>query len=221
MPSKQETGLSDVLYHVKRTIIDFMSDPSGATRTTDILASYVSLPEAKSYAYECLDKAGYKRDDFAVWEEKDTAKTWSYEDGVLIHAKGESGVVIEVAIETTENSQGLKADEQGVVKGHLQYVVQTTIDYDADRSGEKQTTSIEGVYTTRDAARKAARSVLLDKDDDVTKESFAEYDERADNDAEWAYGENTWVHAVGPGGSNYLVAVLTQPGTKGGTHSAV
>jgi len=220
MASKEETGSSDVLYNVKRTIIDYMSDPSGATRITDVLATYVSLPAAKSYAYQSLDKTGYKKDDFAIWEEKDTAKTWNYPDGVLVHAKGESGVVAEVAIDTTPNLHNLKGNKQDLVEGHLQYVVQTTIDYDADRSGERQTTSIEGVYTTRDAARKAARNVLLDKSDDVTKESFAEYDEREDGDAEWAYGENTWVHAVGPTGSNYLVAVLTQPGTKGGTHSA-
>lgn len=219
MASKEVTG-SEVLYNVKRTIIDYMSDPSGATQITDVLGTFTLLPAAKQFAYQCLDKAGYKKDDFDVWEEKDTAKTWKHADGVLVYAKGASGVVIYVALDTTPNEAGFKGNAQGLVETHLQYVVQTTIDYDADRSGERQTTSIEGVYATREAARKAAKSILLDKSDDVSRESFAEYDERAENDAQWAYGENTWVHAVGPTGNNYLVAVLTQPGTKGGTHSA-
>ncbi|RFU31269.1 hypothetical protein B7463_g5077, partial [Scytalidium lignicola] len=220
MAAKEETGASDVLYNVKRTIIDYMTDPSGATQITDVLATYTSLPAAKAFAYQCLDKAGYKKDDFDVWEEKDTAKAWKQPDGVLVYAKGASGVVIYVAIDTTPNVNGFKGNDQGLVETHLQYVVQTTIDYDADRSGERQTTSIEGVFGTRDAARKAAKTILLDKSDDVTKESFAEYDEREEKDAEWSYGENSWVHAVGPTGDNYLVSVLTQPGTKGGTHSA-
>ncbi|KAH8812084.1 hypothetical protein F5884DRAFT_302448 [Xylogone sp. PMI_703] len=220
MASKEETTTSDVLYNVKRTIIDYMTDPSGATQITDVLATFTLLPPAKEFAYKCLDKSGYKQDDFDVWEEKDKAQNWRYPDGVLVHAKGASGVEIYVAIDTTPNTNNFKGNASGLVETHLQYVVQTTIDYEADRSGERQSTSIEGVFGTRDAARKAAKSILLDKEDDVTKESFAEYDERDEKDAQWAYGENSWVHAVGANGVNYLVQVLTQPGTKGGTHSA-
>ena len=88
-------------------------------------------------------------------------------------------------------------------------VLQTRIDYNSDRIGGIQTTEVEGTYPTRKAAYEAARTILLD--DEVTKESFAEYDEKDDFEGEWPYGDECWVHAVGQTGENFKVLVKAQP----------
>lgn len=42
--------MSELLYHVKRTIISFDEDASGATRTVDILGTFTDLTAAKAAA---------------------------------------------------------------------------------------------------------------------------------------------------------------------------
>ncbi|TVY19549.1 hypothetical protein LARI1_G003391 [Lachnellula arida] len=88
-------------------------------------------------------------------------------------------------------------------------VLQTTINYNNDRIGGIQTTEVEGTYPSRAAAYAAAGSVLID--DDVTKSSFAEYDEKENFKGDWPYGDEAFVHAVKETGENFLVAVKAQP----------
>jgi len=90
-------------------------------------------------------------------------------------------------------------------------VLQTTIDYNKDTAGAIQNTEIEGTYLTRKEAYEAAKTALLDEE--VTKNSFAEYEERTDptEKGEWPYGEEVWVHAVAETGENFNVAVKTPP----------
>ena len=88
-------------------------------------------------------------------------------------------------------------------------VLQTTIHYNTDRIGGNRTTEIEGTFPTRKAAFEAAHTILLDAD--VTKESFAEYDEKQDFEGEWPYGDEWLVHAVAETGENFLVFVKAQP----------
>jgi hypothetical protein len=91
----------------------------------------------------------------------------------------------------------------------LDVVLQTTIDYNTDRIGGNQNTEIEGTYPTRKAAFEAAYTVLLDNE--VTKASFAEYDEKEQFEGEWPYGDEVLVHAVAETGENFSVAVKAQP----------
>ena len=88
-------------------------------------------------------------------------------------------------------------------------VLQTIIDYNTDRVGGHQDTEIEGTYTTRKAAFEAAHTALLNEE--TTKESFAEYDEKEDFQGEWPYGDEVLVRAVGETGENFYVAVKPQP----------
>lgn len=60
---------SEFLYHVKRTIIDFAEDKSGATQITDILGTFTELTAAKSAARSGLASEGYVKDDFETYEE--------------------------------------------------------------------------------------------------------------------------------------------------------
>jgi len=88
-------------------------------------------------------------------------------------------------------------------------VLQTTILYDNDSTGGVQTTEVEGTYPTRKAAFEAARNALLDED--VTKESFAEYDEKDMEKDEWPYGDEVLIHAVAGTGENFKISVKPQP----------
>jgi hypothetical protein len=198
------------LYHVKRTIIDFYKDVSGATQTTDILGTYTSLPAAKAAAQSCLGVEGYKPSDFTVYKEKEkTSEDWPYGDGVLVYAKDAAKQEFRVSIDTKPNETKLKGNAEGKVEGHLHYVLQTKIDYYNDRSGALQTTEVEGTYLLRKDAYNAAPTVLLDKD--MTKKSFVEYDEQESYKEDWPYGENVVVHAVGRNGENFIVSVKTDP----------
>lgn len=75
-------------------------------------------------------------------------------------------------------------------------VIQQTINYNKDPTGASQFVEVEGTYPTREAARKAARTTLLDQD--VTKDSFAEYDEFDDERDinEWPFGEDVLVVGI-------------------------
>jgi len=200
---------SEFLYHVKRTIIDFAEDKSGSTCTTDILGTFTSLEKAKAAARGALTREGYVNDDFAVYEVNTNNGSWGHGDGVFVFAKAPAGHEFEVRLDTKPNVDSLKGNEQGEVEGVLHYVLQTTIFYNNDRVGGIQTTEVESTHTTRAAAYENAKKALLD--DEVTKESFAEYDGKDDFKGEWPYGEDVFVHAVSETGENYNVAVKAQP----------
>lgn len=95
-------------------------------------------------------------------------------------------------------------------------VLQTTINYNADRTGSSQTTSIQSTHLTRASAFTAALTTLLDTEDKVQKSDFAEYDVKEDFVGEWPYGDECLVHAVGQTGENFLVGVKAQLKRKGG-----
>lgn len=96
-----------------------------------------------------------------------------------------------------------------VARSNRFLVLQTTIYYNNDSTGGVQTTEIAGTYPTRKSAREAAKNVLLN--DEVTKESFAEYDEKELETDEWPYGEDILIHAVAETGENFKIAVKPQP----------
>ncbi|RDW59405.1 hypothetical protein BP6252_12492 [Coleophoma cylindrospora] len=202
----------DLLYHIKRTIIEYAKDPSGSTRITDILSTYIDLKAAKDAARLALLHEGYLKDDFEVYEEKNDIGSWEHGDGVLVFAKAPAGQHFEISIDTKPNTNKFEGDSSGIVTAHLEYVLQTTIFYNKDRTGSAQITEVQGTFSTRKAAIEAAKVALLDGD--VTKEDFAEYDEKDEDIAaiEWPYGEDVYVHAVLSTGENFLVAVKSQPG---------
>jgi hypothetical protein len=88
-------------------------------------------------------------------------------------------------------------------------VLQTTIYYNNDSIGGIQTTEVAGTYPTRKAARAAAKNTLLNEE--VTKEWFAEYDEKDSERDEWPYGDDVLIHAVAETGENFKISVKAQP----------
>jgi len=123
MATSNTPPIPDTLYHVKRTITDFHSDPSGATRTTDILGTFTNLIAAKNAARSALASEGYLKDDFEVYEQKDEdgEGEWKHEDGVLIWAKAPKGQEFEVRLDTKPNLGQFKGNEHGEVEGVLHY----------------------------------------------------------------------------------------------------
>jgi hypothetical protein len=209
--SNGTTEASEYLYHIKRTITDFAEDKSGATRVTDILGSFTSLAAAKNAAHGALAAEGYIKDDFEVLEQKNETdlEDWKHGDGCLVFAKAPRGQEFDVRIDTKPNVLKLKGNADGEVEGFLHYVLQTTIDYNNDRIGGIQHTEVEGTYPTRKAAFVAAQTTLLD--DEITKDSFAEYDEKEQFAGEWPYGDEVLIRAVGQTGENFYVSVKAQP----------
>ncbi|PVH76143.1 hypothetical protein DL98DRAFT_465507 [Cadophora sp. DSE1049] len=203
--------MSDLLYHVKRTIIRYDEDPSGATRDVDILGTFTDLAAAKAAANAGLS-VSYLKTDFDVYEQKSEtpAEEWKRGDGVMVFAKAPAGQQFEVGLDTEVNATGFKGNEQGEVEGFLHYVLQTTINYNIDRTGSSQLTQVEGTFPTRALAFAAALTTLLD--DEVTRESFAEYDVKDDFVGDWPYGDECLVHAVGMTGENFVVRVKGQLG---------
>jgi hypothetical protein len=201
----------EFLYHIKRTVTDYHEDKSGATRLVDILGTFTDLTAAKKAAFSALASEGYLRDDFEFFESKNEVapEEWKHPDGVATFAKAPAGQEFEVRLDTKPNTAGLVGNADGEVEGHLHYVLQTTIDYNNDHIGGIQTTEVEGTYMTRKEAHAGAKDCLLD--DEITKASFAEYDEKEQFKGEWPYGDECLVHAVGETGSNFLVSVKAQP----------
>jgi len=198
-------GDDDLLYHVKRVIINSNPEPSGAVPTVDITGTYTSLPVAKAAARSALVEEGYAKEFFPVYLENDGTEDFSnaHGDGVVVFAKATNGDTFVVGLDTTENVDHLKGDSNGKVEEVLHYVLQTRLEY----GSSKISTQVEGVYLLRRDAYDAAYSLLIDVDGDISKESYAEYDEYDKRSGDWPYGDGVLVHAVGQTGENFWVSV--------------
>lgn len=121
--TQEENGVEEFLYHVKRTIIDYADDKSGATRTTDILGTFTDLAAAKQAAHSALASEGYIRDDFEVFEQKNETdpEEWKHGDGCLVYAKAPRGQEFDVRIDTKPNVLKFKGNASGEVEGPLHY----------------------------------------------------------------------------------------------------
>lgn len=208
-PNQKMTTPAETLYTIKTTLKDFHRNPSGALQQVQIAGTYTSLAQAKQAAETALYKLGYSEEDLPTYDIKTAAnaESWSYGDGVLVHAVAPSKEEFLVEIETCPNVLKIHSDsESGKVSDKLSYVLQTTIHYDIDASGAKRETTIGGIYTSRPAAVKAAKKTLLEEDV-VTQKSYAEWDEFS-GQKDWSFGENVVVHAVAENGQNYEVSVV-------------
>jgi len=199
---------SEDLYHVKRIMVDHKNDPTGALQKVDIRGTYTDLSNAKAAAKNALFEEGYEKEWFTVYDVRDGQDDWKHGDGFFVYAKAPEGEVFTVGLETAPNHAKFIGNDAGKVESEMYHVLQTTIHYNIDRSGASRDTSLEGTFRTFDEAKKAALTCLLDED--IRKENFVEFDEYTGQD-DWAYGEDTMVHAVAQGGENSLVQVIKKP----------
>ncbi|GIJ98878.1 hypothetical protein Aspvir_001000 [Aspergillus viridinutans] len=205
--------ISEYLYHIVLTTSHLTKNPNNIVEKVRVPGTYTSLPAAKAAAHSCLFDAGYEREFFtkyevdpAVFEEQNLLER----SGLAVLAVAADGTTFRVRIDTTPNNMRLTTDlEDGRISIPLYYVIETTIVY----GGQKETTSvrnlnIEGTFETYEEAWAFAKQVLLSKEDKVTKDSFAEYDEAAPDEKDCGYGENVIVHAANNYGENFLISVI-------------
>lgn len=201
---------SENLYHVLLTIIDLKKDATGAAQDVSIRGTFTSLPSAKTSARSLLTDLGYEKDFFTTYDVRGSHEgDWPHGDGVQVYAAVPESEILRVELQTAANRFGFEGDATGRVARELWHVLQTTIHYNFDRSGAKRDSTIEGSYESGERARQAALGALLDED--VTKESFEEYDEVTRKE-DWGWGEDVVVHAVGKAGENFIVRVLQASG---------
>ncbi|RSL81334.1 hypothetical protein CDV31_017045 [Fusarium ambrosium] len=201
---------SDLLYHTTLTVIDYREDPSGAKHSAYVLATHASIEAAKTFARDALHLLKYEPDDFEEYSVYSSSHEWKHGDGVVVYARAPAGQVFQIGVRTTPNNESLLANPNGTVvlpKGAdvLHYVVQTTVDYNKDRTGCAQEADIQGSYVLRADALAAAKSCLA-------QENLVEYDLWDEFKDEWPFGEDVVVHAVSETGQNHTVAVTTIPG---------
>ncbi|KAH7126445.1 hypothetical protein B0J13DRAFT_530988 [Dactylonectria estremocensis] len=201
----------ELLHHTTLTVIDYHEDPSGATRSVYVLGTHSTLEASKVFATSALQGLKYEPSDFAEYTVR-SAGPWTHGDGVLVFARAPAGQVFLIGIDTTPNNEALPASPDGAVvlpqgADLLHYVLQTTIDYNQDRTGSVQATEIEGSYVLRADAWAAARKCL-------DPEQFVKYDmlESDEMAGQWPFGDDVVVHAVAETGQNFVVAVRTVPG---------
>ena len=208
----------DSLYHTSLVVNEHGVETTSVIPKYYVIGTHATVESAKKFALSVLPNLGYEKSDFADYEERPRdVEEWSRGEGVVVYAKAAPGQEFKVIIDTKDNSGKLRAssaDGSMVLPSgvdHLNYLVQTTIDYRADR---KASNEIQGAYVAREDALKAAKGLLLVEG---TKESdYAEFDSREnlDEPKDWAYGDDVLVHAVEETGENYLISLKTPPQVK-------
>ncbi|KAJ9635078.1 hypothetical protein H2201_007678 [Coniosporium apollinis] len=197
--------VSEYLYHVVRTMIDYHHDPSGASQEITVNGTYTDLSAAKTAAKTALFDDGYEEEWFTTFDIKGDPEEWTHGDGNIVYARAPEGEVFIVGIKTAPNMLEVEDSANHKIESELYHVLQTTIHYSKDRSGGDRETEIPGTFTTYDAAKDFAATCLLDEE--VTKDDFEEFDEFEGQD-DWPYGSDVVVHAVGVNGDNSIVSVI-------------
>lgn len=215
--AENQQPVPELLYHTLLKVIVEHPATGGNIQTAYPLGTHTNLDTAKQFANKALQTLGYVPSDFAEYEVRSASHpaVWKHGDGTAVYAKShDGGTEFVIGLATTANNLQLAAgpdDVPTLPKGvdHLQYVIQTKIDYNRDRSGAVQATDVEAVFLHRADALAAAKACLV-----AEGTEYAQYDVRdsAEMGGEWPFGEDVVVHAVANTGENFTVAIRTVPG---------
>jgi hypothetical protein len=204
----QDISKSNSLFNVVLTLTHMQKDVDSNLQGVRVCGTYDSLPAAKAFAHRCLFDAGYEQDWFTTFETQHEGILIDHKQNKIVKAIGPSGEEFIVNISTIPNVFNLESNDTGRIEMPLYHVVQTTIHYRDDESGQTRDTNIQGSFKTFEEARKVALSTLLWSEDDITRDTYAAYDEAGPGELDCGYGENVIVHAVGQNGENFIVSVL-------------
>lgn len=201
------------LYHVvfSTSHLSKLEDVNDSVEKVRICGTYTTLGAAKGAAHRLLFESGYQREWFVEYDtNQDDFVTHGIKRraGLAVFAKAKDGTIFRIGLATTPNVHALRDDEDHKIHRPLYHVVQTSVLYSEDDSGEARETNIQGSYLKYEDARELAGKVLLNPENGVTKESFEQYDEADPGQTDCGYGENVVVHAIGANGENFLVSVL-------------
>jgi len=200
---------SDSLFHVMLTTSHLDKDVNAKIQGVRVCGTFDSLSAAKVLAHRCLFDLGYEQEWFTTFKTQHDMEIVDHVQDKIVVATGPAGEVFTVTISSVPNSfQLVSTTDTKRVTVPLYHVVQTTVHYDVDESGQSRDTTVQGSYTTYKQAREVAHEVLTLSDEGSDKNSYAQYTEAGPGELDCGYGENVVVHAVGEHGSNYLVSIL-------------
>src|SRR5262249_20245516 len=153
----------------------------------------------KAAAHRCLFDAGFTREWFSEYDlYEHVNETESGPNGQIVRAIAPDGTVFVVSLATAANTNKFRADsgaDDGMIERDLFHVLQTTVDYSGPEDGGKRQTDVEGSFASFEEAKKFATTVLLNKEDGITRDSFPEYSEAGPEDSDCGYSEDVIVHA--------------------------
>lgn len=213
------------LFHTTLTVIDYANSSEDGGKSVYPLGTHADLNTATVFASLALQRLGYDRANFEAYEDysgmthhdaNGCAAAWSDDNSIVVHARRPSKHDFLVGISTTLNNEHLPTKKDNPFElqlpqgsDQLYYLLQTTVDYNVDRSGAVQGVEIEGVYVYYADAIEAAKGCLIGVK--IKREDFIEYDERDSEEFkdEWPFGEDVVVHAVTQTGQNFKVALMT------------
>lgn len=200
---------SDMLFHVLLTTSHLEKDINAKIQGLRICGTFTSLPMAKAAAHTCLFSLGYEAEWFTNFQTQHDLQLIDHHELRIVEATGPGGEVFAVDIATVPNSAGLIAsNSSGHISIPLFHVVQTVVHYGCDSSGESRDTIVKGSFTEEARAREVAHELLVWIEEGINKDTYVQYEEAGEGEADCGYGENVVVHAVGSEGENYLVSVL-------------
>ena len=155
-------------------------DPNDAIPAPRICGTYTSLSTAKAVAHRAIFDAGYLRECFTEFDVREAdipeAKRGK---GLAVYAVSNDGTESQVSIATIPNLNGFDGGNDDRLQGELWHVVQVSVDYERDESGEARETNVKGTFRTFAEAWKAAKECLLNDEDGIKKASYADYIEAA------------------------------------------
>jgi hypothetical protein len=193
------------LYHVKRTIDHLSHDPNAHMYQVHLCGTSTDLKAATKAVYPAL---GHPKESFSSLESKQDCphgQKWPYRAAVYLRARAESGEVFTVEIETEPNIAHLTSDASGAVRGPLCHVLQQYIHYSENRDGSKRHTVIQGTFSSKQAARECAESVLYYEE--LEGKNYVQWFVYG-NEKDSLYGSDVIAHAITPNGDMLIVSVV-------------
>jgi hypothetical protein len=173
--------IPELLFHSTLEVVD-EHRPGGfnGSHQLFVLGTYGGFEAARRFSSGAFEALGHKPDDFTTYQVRDPGRDWPHGDGILVFAQSPSGQQFRLGIYATFNEENLAVTPDGMLllptgADHLHYVLQTTVDYNKDRSGDAQSTDIVGVFLLRKAAFNAALTCLQED-----RDRFVQYEENRD-----------------------------------------
>jgi hypothetical protein len=187
------------LHHILLT----HTTPNPQQTTLSIVGTYTSPALATAAAKRRLFDEGFSRKHFQDLSYNAGQANWPHDPDVVVHAEGVDGEVVEVRVDITPNTLGVRARvkegdgegegdvREGRVEEELWYVVVKKT------KGKEVDAEVRGIYLSQVAAVQGGRHELLGKEGG--KGEFAEYEEIRGEDEEAivkARGKDGWLYEV-------------------------
>jgi hypothetical protein len=184
----EELSIPSLLFHTILTVTDDQKDAVHPLKTIHPLGTHATFKAAKDLAFKALEKLGYVRDQFDVYQEyyPQNEDVWPYDDGTLVHARLSGVNEFHIGITTTHNPQLLPVRQNNLDMLWLPsdgngpyYVIQTKKDRHAGFYSTGQIIDIKGLFANQADAVALYMSCVLYEEIDSFK--YQDSDKRRRN----------------------------------------